>query len=201
LWANIRKNYLTNYLNMNIKHFSIHIDNAQLEKDQTAMNNFLNTVNVKKTACEFMDGVQKSWSILVFFEEKNESLLKLNSLQTSRSKDNSSQLENLETVTNQEGQLKSFEELDDKDTWLTKQENEIFEALKEWRMAKSVKEKVPAYCIMHNSHLLNIAKRKPQNMADLTNTPGIGLKKADKWGEELLELLEIVQSENHKSII
>jgi superfamily II DNA helicase RecQ len=186
---------------MNIKHFSIHIDTEQLEKDQATMNNFLNTVNVKKTACEFMDGIQKSWSVLVFFEEKNESLLKLNSLQTSRLGDNSNQNANLETNTNQERQIKSFEDLDDKDTWLTKQENEIFEALKEWRMAKSLKEKVPAYCIMHNSHLLNIARRKPQNMVELANTPGIGLKKTEKWGEELLELIAIVQTENHKSMI
>jgi ATP-dependent DNA helicase RecQ len=43
--------------------------------------------------------------------------------------------------------------------------------------------------VLHNSHLEEIAARKPQSIHELGSIKGVGLRRAARYGEELLALV------------
>jgi ATP-dependent DNA helicase RecQ len=65
----------------------------------------------------------------------------------------------------------------------------LFERLKRWRGEQARRQQVPAYVVLHNSHLEEIAARKPQTIHELGSIKGIGLRRAARYGEELLALV------------
>lgn len=66
---------------------------------------------------------------------------------------------------------------------------DLFERLRNWRGEQARAQKVPAYVVLHNSHLEEIASRKPRNVRELGSIKGIGLRRAARYGEEILALL------------
>jgi ATP-dependent DNA helicase RecQ len=65
----------------------------------------------------------------------------------------------------------------------------LAEYLREWRRTMARENKVPAYMILHDSTLEELCRRRPSNFAELKQVPGIGEKKADVYGAELLQVL------------
>jgi len=65
----------------------------------------------------------------------------------------------------------------------------LAEYLREWRRTMARENKVPAYMILHDSTLEELCRRRPSNFAELKQVPGIGEKKADLYGAELLQAL------------
>jgi ATP-dependent DNA helicase RecQ len=65
----------------------------------------------------------------------------------------------------------------------------LFERLKSWRGEQARRQRVPAYVVLHNSHLEEIASRKPQSIHELGSIKGVGLRRAARYGEELLALV------------
>jgi ATP-dependent DNA helicase RecQ len=65
----------------------------------------------------------------------------------------------------------------------------LAEYLREWRRTMARENKVPAYIILHDSTLEELCRRRPSNFAELKQVPGIGEKKADVYGAELLQAL------------
>jgi ATP-dependent DNA helicase RecQ len=65
----------------------------------------------------------------------------------------------------------------------------LAEYLREWRRTMARENKVPAYMILHDSTLEELCRRRPSNFAELKQVPGIGEKKADVYGAELLQAL------------
>jgi ATP-dependent DNA helicase RecQ len=65
----------------------------------------------------------------------------------------------------------------------------LAEYLREWRRTMARENKVPAYIILHDSTLEELCRRRPSNFAELKQVPGIGEKKADLYGAELLQAL------------
>ena len=65
----------------------------------------------------------------------------------------------------------------------------LFERLKRWRGEQARRQQVPAYVVLHNSHLEEIAARKPKSTHELGSIKGIGLRRAARYGEELLALV------------
>ncbi|MGA7293866.1 MAG: RecQ family ATP-dependent DNA helicase [Terriglobales bacterium] len=61
--------------------------------------------------------------------------------------------------------------------------------LREWRRCMARENKVPAYIILHDSTLEELCRRRPKNLAQLKQVPGIGEKKADVYGGEILQAL------------
>ena len=56
---------------MNIKVFNIRLDKENCQNDQTRMNEFLDSVEVKLTSTNFVtNGTNDYWSVVVFFEPK-----------------------------------------------------------------------------------------------------------------------------------
>jgi ATP-dependent DNA helicase RecQ len=66
---------------------------------------------------------------------------------------------------------------------------ELFERLRAWRGDQARSQQVPAYVVLHNSHLEEIARRKPRSVHELGTIKGIGLRRAARYGEEILSLV------------
>jgi len=49
---------------------------------------------------------------------------------------------------------------------------------------------VPAYVVLHDATIDGIATSRPTTLAGLRNIPGIGDKKLEHYGEELIALVQ-----------
>ncbi len=68
-------------------------------------------------------------------------------------------------------------------------DEELFERLRAWRGDQARSQQVPAYVVLHNSHLEEISRRKPKSVHELGSIKGIGLRRAARYGDELLALV------------
>ncbi|MFI6428956.1 ATP-dependent DNA helicase UvrD2 [Rhodococcus oryzae] len=65
----------------------------------------------------------------------------------------------------------------------------LFDALKAWRSAKSRELKVPAYVVFSDNTLTAIAEQQPQDDRGLVSIPGIGAKKLERFGADVLAVV------------
>jgi ATP-dependent DNA helicase RecQ len=65
----------------------------------------------------------------------------------------------------------------------------LFAMLRNWRAEKAREQGVPAYVILHDRTLRELAALRPNSPEALLEVPGIGVAKAQRYGEALLELL------------
>jgi len=65
----------------------------------------------------------------------------------------------------------------------------LLERLKAWRLAEARAQSVPAFVILHDSTLTEIARTRPQDLDELADIGGIGAKKLERYGAALLDLL------------
>jgi ATP-dependent DNA helicase RecQ len=63
-------------------------------------------------------------------------------------------------------------------------------ALRAWRSEVARKRGVPAYVVLHDSTIDGIASARPATLTELRGIPGIGDKKLEHYGDELLALLK-----------
>ena len=70
---------------------------------------------------------------------------------------------------------------------LTPADEVLYEALKAWRLEAAREANVPAFVILHDSVLRNIAAARPKNKAALAAISGIGESKLARFGEGILE--------------
>ncbi|WP_310566046.1 DNA helicase RecQ [Hydrogenophaga sp.] len=66
---------------------------------------------------------------------------------------------------------------------------ECLEALKAWRAEVAREHNLPAFVIFHDATLRAIAAQLPQSMADLDGISGIGQKKREAYGAEVLRVV------------
>lgn len=64
-----------------------------------------------------------------------------------------------------------------------------FAALKAWRAEVAREHNLPAYVIFHDATLAAIAALAPQSLRDLEGISGIGTKKLEAYGEEVLRVV------------
>ena len=64
----------------------------------------------------------------------------------------------------------------------------VFERLKAWRRDEARTQSVPAYVILHDATLAEIARRKPASLAELAGVGGIGTKKLARYGDALMSI-------------
>ena len=65
----------------------------------------------------------------------------------------------------------------------------VLDRLKAWRLNEARTQAVPAYVILHDATLAEVARRHPTRVADLADVPGIGARKLERYGEALLAVL------------
>lgn len=68
-------------------------------------------------------------------------------------------------------------------------EQTIFDKLRWWRVETARKHNVPAYVIFHDATMREIAKAQPLSLADLRGVSGVGEKKLETYGEEIVDLI------------
>jgi ATP-dependent DNA helicase RecQ len=68
-----------------------------------------------------------------------------------------------------------------------------FAALKAWRGEIAKEHNLPAYVIFHDATLAAIAERAPRSLSDLTGISGIGAKKLEAYGDEVLRALASIK--------
>lgn len=64
----------------------------------------------------------------------------------------------------------------------------LFEKLKDWRRKRAGQDSVPPYLIAHDVLLQRIATVKPQTSKELLRLNGMGAKKLERYGDEILAL-------------
>ena len=80
---------------------------------------------------------------------------------------------------------KSYEDLLPKD-------KQVYGYLNQWRTEKSEQLNQKKFMICHNSELIDLALYKPSNLDELQQIKGFGKQKADKFGEDILAILNAV---------
>ena len=65
-----------------------------------------------------------------------------------------------------------------------------YNALKAWRAGVAKEHNVPAYVVFHDAVLAEMASTEPQTLADLRNISGVGEKKLEAYGMQILRALD-----------
>lgn len=65
-------------------------------------------------------------------------------------------------------------------------DEELFQQLREWRAKRAKESSLPAYIVFNDSTLREIALRRPTAIDDLLQITGIGEKKRDSYGEDVV---------------
>jgi ribonuclease D len=99
-------------------------------------------------------------------------------------------------IPEQESQPSKTSQKDEYRKYLTEDSEPLYEALRDWRNTSAKNEKVPPYFLFKNIHLAQIASNLPENLNQLSSISGIGTKKTEKYGKEILE---IVSSSSNKT--
>jgi len=71
-------------------------------------------------------------------------------------------------------------------------DGKLREALRKWRLELARTIAMPAYVILHDSTLDEIARRAPASLAELGEISGIGEKKAERFGAGILKVVASV---------
>ena len=74
---------------------------------------------------------------------------------------------------------------------LTTEEQERFNALKQWRKSQVQDSNRPAYSVFNDQVLYDISRKNPKSITELKSIRGIGESKLTQYGESLLKLLNI----------
>lgn len=65
----------------------------------------------------------------------------------------------------------------------------MFEQLRAWRRDRASADAVPAYVVLHDKTLRELAVVKPRSPADLAAVSGFGPAKIERYGDDLLALI------------
>jgi len=66
---------------------------------------------------------------------------------------------------------------------------ELWEYLREWRRETAKEAKIAAFVVLHDSSLEEVCRLRPRSLAELRHVSGIGERKAELYGESILEAL------------
>ena len=66
----------------------------------------------------------------------------------------------------------------------------LFDALRSWRLAAAREHGVPAYVIFHDGTLKEIARARPTSLAALGALSGVGEKKLEAYGRDIVGIVE-----------
>lgn len=147
---------------MKVRHFTVRLAADQLTEDESQLNDFLSSVDFVKSDTHFVESKTSYWSVLIHYNDKAE----------------------ISKVEESTGVRNEVSEQD-----LNANQKAIYENLKGWRTEKARKLKIPSYTICHNSELLNAILREAKTPTDLRTIKGFGDLKVEKYGGELLSIL------------
>nr|WP_311198117.1 HRDC domain-containing protein [Ornithinimicrobium sp. INDO-MA30-4] len=65
----------------------------------------------------------------------------------------------------------------------------MFEKLRSWRLATAQEASLPAFVVFTDATLTAIAEREPSTLQELSGISGVGARKLDMYGTQVLEVL------------
>ena len=68
-------------------------------------------------------------------------------------------------------------------------DQELVTRLRSWRLERSQEDAVPAYVVLHDATLRELASVRPQTMNELAGVKGFGPVKLERYGDDLLAVL------------
>jgi ATP-dependent DNA helicase RecQ len=78
---------------------------------------------------------------------------------------------------------------------------ELREYLREWRRTTAKEQGMPAYVVLHDTTLEEICQIKPSSISQLLTVTGVGQRKAELYGQEILQVLKRYQEGARASAI
>jgi ATP-dependent DNA helicase RecQ len=81
------------------------------------------------------------------------------------------------------------------------QEESVFQALREWRRGVAREHSVPAYTVLHDTSLREIARRLPESRLMLGSVPGIGATKLDRYGAAVIDIVRTAREIQAPSVM
>ena len=67
---------------------------------------------------------------------------------------------------------------------------ELFERLRAWRAATAAQASIPAYVVFNDATLQAIAETRPGSLTELSALPGIGARKLELYGVDVLAAVD-----------
>lgn len=150
---------------MRIKTFEIRIDPMTRERDERVVNDFLGAVRVSRLHCGCLRG-RNSWAVMVIYNEQSGDAAAQRTVQI-------------------EDFVPDGEEL-------TPHECERFMALRTWRNDRAAAMGHKPFVIASNRDLLNVARSDVETPDDLLSIAGFGPRKVERYGQEIVALLDSV---------
>jgi hypothetical protein len=142
--------------------FSVETDNKTIRKSVSEALTRIRKEGIAKLAC--LNAVRSGFTISEYLEVKAKSALEIPSVKTQAAK----------SVEDTSGII---------------QHPELFSLVKVWRNIKAKEMNLPHYMILPQKTMVTLANFLPQSLPALNSVKGMGKKKSEKFGEEILEII------------
>jgi len=70
----------------------------------------------------------------------------------------------------------------------------LVDVLKAWRLERARADRVPAYVILHDSTIEEIARALPRTAGDLERVRGMGPTKCARYGDDILGAIKVART-------
>lgn len=159
---------------MKCKTFKIHLRDDAPDSGEAKLNKFLETIAVRQTFAAVV--ADEYWSILVFYEDASGGAQVQDDFPA--------------PATARQSAAKPTETEKPAPLSLTPEQENKFNLLKHWRNTRANEDGLPPYMIAQNESLMQIAAADIETIEDFLDIKGFGEKRAQKYGEEILEILK-----------
>ncbi len=181
---------------MKCKTFKIHLREDAGNFDETNFNKFLETVTLSQIFASVVN--DEFWSIVVLYKEgatASESFAKENRFAESDTSQfsKSSRAEDFQFVKTSPEKSSKIESVPAEPIVLTAEQEKRYLALRNWRNEQAGENGLAPYMIAHNDSLMQIAILQVKSKEELLQIKGFGEKRAEKYGEDILEVLSAVE--------
>jgi len=177
---------------MKCKVFKIHLEN---HFNETKLNDFLENVTLNQTFASIVNSETPFWSVLVLYEDKIASAAEKprrpETVETPYTPDTFAPALTKPTAPKREVKPADFAPEPVK---LNAEQENSYNALRNWRNERASRDGVPPYLIAHNDSLMQMATLPIETREDLLQVKGLGEKRVQKYGDEILRIL----SANHE---
>jgi len=145
---------------MKVRTFIIRLEDEKMAEDEKKLNEFLDSNSVEQMFTQFVDAKNKYWTVLIFYKSQ------------------------IKKASNSKVKF-YFDNIND----LNEYEKHIYQKLIDWRKAKADERNLPKFLVCSNSDFISIIKYRPKTRDELYNIRGFGQNKIEKFGQELVELV------------
>jgi ATP-dependent DNA helicase RecQ len=176
---------------MKCKVFKIHLEN---DFDETKLNEFLESVTLNQIFASIVNSETPFWSAMVLYDDKITSPpepRRLEAIETPYTPDTFVPSPTEPSVPRREITPAAFAPEPVK---LTAEQENSYNALRSWRNERASADGVPPYLIAHNDSLMQMATMVIETPGDLLQVKGLGEKRVQKYGDEILRILSSIEN-------